>query len=429
MTMAFTRHNGLGPRDPIRAVEGPGQPGVTNADGVQVRQIGIWGNFGGGNLGNDATLEAALLLLSARIPGARFSCICYAPDAVTKRFGIAAAPIFATRTAHDTKFDKLALRVRDHQLAVANTRDLDCIVIPGTGILGDFGERPIGLPYAMYLVAQIARARRIPLAFMSVGAGPITHPVSRYFLVNAARAATYRSYRDRPSRMLMESLGLARERDAVCPDLAFALPVPNASELSTVTRASGRTVGLGVMKYYGHHNDPERGAATYQTYIEKMQSLVSRLLARGDTVRLLVGENTDVRPVSDLLENLGSEARQGGRLLTECAGSLQELMAQIATTDVVVASRFHNVIAALKMRKPTFSLSYSHRHDVLMREMGVGEWCENIEGFEVGALLQRVDGLEASAAQFVATIDAPLVAYKAALERQADAVVDAMGLR
>lgn len=374
-------------------------------------------------------MEAALQLLSARVPGARFSCICYAPDAVTQRFGIAAAPIFAARSAHDTKFDKLALRVRDHQLTVANTRDLDCIVIPGTGILGDFGERPIGLPYAMYLVAQIARARRIPLAFMSVGAGPITHPVSQYFLVNAARAATYRSYRDQPSRGLMASLGLAVEHDAVCPDLAFALPVPDASTMSGATRTSGRTVGVGVMKYYGHHNDPERGAATYQTYIEKMQSLVSHLLARGDTVRLLVGENTDVRPIADLVDRLGQEGLHGGRLLTACAGSLQELMAQIATTDVVVASRFHNVIAALKMRKPTISLSYSHRHDVLMSDMGVGAWCENIEGFEVETLLRRIDMLEANAGQFVATLDAPLVAYKSALERQADAVVVALRLR
>ncbi|MEQ1649755.1 MAG: polysaccharide pyruvyl transferase family protein [Hyphomicrobiaceae bacterium] len=427
MTMAQTRNRALDPAGRIETMDVVSHREVSTTTRKRACRVGIWGNFGGGNLGNDATLEAALRLLSQRLPDARFSCICYAPEVVTARFGIAASPIFAARSGDDTRVDKLALRLLDHQWAFNATHGLDAIVIPGTGILGDFGERPIGLPYAMYLVAQIARARRIPLAFMSVGAGPITHPVSRYFLVSAARAASYRSYRDQPSRALMEHLGLKAAGDAVYPDLAFALPVPVTAGLRAQTE--GRTVGIGVMKYYGHHNDPARGAATYQRYIEKMRALVSRLLARGDTVRLLVGENTDVRPIDDLVDRLGPDGLHNGRLLTECAGSLQELMAQIATTDVVVASRFHNVIAALKMRKPTISLSYSHRHDVLMGDMGVGAWCETIEDFDVETLLRRIDMLEANAEQFIATLDAPLAAYTSALERQADAVVVALRLR
>ena len=46
-------------------------------------------------------------------------------------------------------------------------------------------------------------------------------------------------------------------------------------------------------------------------------------------------------------------------------------MREIAPVGTVVAIRYHNVISALKLSKPTLSLSYATKHDVLMADMGL----------------------------------------------------------
>jgi polysaccharide pyruvyl transferase WcaK-like protein len=46
--------------------------------------------------------------------------------------------------------------------------------------------------------------------------------------------------------------------------------------------------------------------------------------------------------------------------------SIDELMRQIASVDTVVASRFHNVLCAFKLAKPTLSVGYAAKFGVLM---------------------------------------------------------------
>ena len=64
-------------------------------------------------------------------------------------------------------------------------------------------------------------------------------------------------------------------------------------------------------------------------------------------------------------------------------------MEQIAQTDVVVATRFHNIVCSLKMGRPTISLGYAKKNDVLMAEAGLGGFCQHVERFDVGLLIEQ----------------------------------------
>ena len=112
------------------------------------------------------------------------------------------------------------------------------LIVPGTGILGEFRDRPLGMPLALFgwcLAAKLCGAR---IAFVSVGAGPIEHPLSRWLIKSAAAMAQYRSYRDTSSKKFMESIGFDTRNDAVYPDLAFKLPAPR---IAAPARHRGRT--------------------------------------------------------------------------------------------------------------------------------------------------------------------------------------------
>ena len=44
------------------------------------QRIALFGNFGTGNLGNEATLQAMLYNLRSHLPNAEISCICPGPE-------------------------------------------------------------------------------------------------------------------------------------------------------------------------------------------------------------------------------------------------------------------------------------------------------------------------------------------------------------
>lgn len=87
-------------------------------------------------------------------------------------------------------------------------RRLDLIIVPGTGILDDFNENPFGWPFTMLRWSLAAKLAGTRLAFVSIGAGPVRHPLSRFFIRQASSLSPFRSYRDQVSHDFMKGLGV-----------------------------------------------------------------------------------------------------------------------------------------------------------------------------------------------------------------------------
>jgi polysaccharide pyruvyl transferase WcaK-like protein len=60
----------------------------------------------------------------------------------------------------------------------------------------------------------------------------------------------------------------------------------------------------------------------------------------------------------------------------------------------VIAIRYHNLICALKLSKPTISISYSPKHDVLMADMGLPEFCQDVNTIDMDRLIDLFNDLE-----------------------------------
>ncbi|WP_207482600.1 polysaccharide pyruvyl transferase family protein [Arenibaculum pallidiluteum] len=401
--------------------------------GVGQITIGLFGLFGSGNSGNDGSLEAMLAFLRRARPDAALVCFCPAPEAVERRFGVRshgiAWPGFAGRAARLVDRALLgaprivASWLRTFRLA----GKVDLLIVPGTGILDDFGTGPSGMPYTLFRWFLCARLRRTRVWFVSIGAGPIRDPASRWLMKAAAGGAEYRSYRDMISRDFMAGIGFNSRRDPVYPDIAFKLPVPPEgaaiTEPVTAEAGAGRpplTIGVGVMAYSGWRGDPARGAEIYATYLGKIARFVRWLLDSGHRVRILTGDAADSAAVDDLMTVLAADgpAAEAGRLVAEPTGSLHELMRQIAGTDVVVATRFHNVVCALKLGRPTVSIGYARKNDALLAEMGLQAFCQDIESLDVGLLQAQVTDLIADRQALARTIAETCRRYERLLAEQ-----------
>jgi polysaccharide pyruvyl transferase WcaK-like protein len=423
------------------------------------QRIALFGNFGSGNLGNEATLQAMLYNLRRHLPNAEIKCICPEPENTALQYNISAVPIRApfpiwklvgvsnnddepgggssgTISATATEphrriraFGKLrALRMCAYPFVdayrwfkgIASLRNRNALIMTGTGMLSDFSASPFGLRaspfglhYDIFRWAVIAKLCRCKLLFVSVGGGPIHHPLSKYFVKAALALAHYRSYRDASSKDHLEAIGVDVTNDAVYPDLAFSLP--RAVPVNHDPGQQGIVVGVGLMNYFG------RFETIYREYIQRLASFVVRLLERRYTVRILIGDFVCDqglrRDLRTLLEERGCNYEDGS-IIDEPAFSVDELLSQLASVDVVVSSRFHNLLLGLMLKKPVVAISYQEKFKALMDGVGLGDFCQDIEHIDVDDLIAKVISTQENAPGITSRIAPKTESYRAALDEQ-----------
>lgn len=378
-------------------------------------RIGLLGQFGSGNAGNDGSLAAMIAFLRRTRPDAELTCICTNPATIAREHGIRAVGISPRSPAEgfgavlNRIFRNAPHRAASLWQALAATRGLDLVIVPGTGILDDFQDRPSGWPYVLFRWSLAARLAGAKLAFVSVGAGPITHPASRLLLKSAARLATYRSYRDMQSWEFMAGLGLDVSDDPVFPDIAFGLPTP-ADERSLST-AEPPVIGFGVMAYHGWKKGMPDAPRVYDLYLARITDALTRLMAGGARIRMLTGDAADRLAVVGILDRLPARLREAV-VIAPCP-TLDALMREIARTDIVVGTRYHNIVCALAMGRPALSLGYSVKNDAVMADFDLSDFCRPVEDFEPAWVAEKANALLEGRAHL-----APQVARQAARQRE-----------
>jgi polysaccharide pyruvyl transferase WcaK-like protein len=428
------------------------------------QRIALFGNFGTGNLGNEATLQAMVLNIRRHLPNAEISCVCPKPENTAAQYNISAVPVRAPvpiwrlssgssreRKVSDGSISKVttgphrwigavlnkSLRILTYPFVdayrwfkgIAVLKDNDVLIMTGTGMVGDYAIGPFDLHYDILRWAIISRLCRCKLLFVSVGGGPIRHPLSRRFIKAALALADYCSYRDASSKDHLEAVGIDVTNHAVYPDLAFSLPkavIPANRE----PERRETMIGVGVINYHTRLGGSGSDQTIYRDYIARLASFVIRLLERRYTVRILIGDvvwDQDVR--EDLRKELEERGRchyEAGRIIDEPASSVDELLLQLASVDVVVSSRFHNVLLGLMLGKPVMAISYHEKFQPLMSGVGLDEFSCDIEQIDVDELIGKVSKLVENAPAIKAQIAFKTESHRAALDEQYQRIFDSV---
>jgi polysaccharide pyruvyl transferase WcaK-like protein len=349
-------------------------------------------------------MEAVLGYLRVRYPDASVDVMAAGWQSVTKRYGLQAIPLFWYQKYQHRipgvsaiPFKMLGKGVDIFRTA-AWVRRHDAVIVPGMGVLeASLPLRAWGFPYAMLLLSASGRLLGTKIALVSVGAGTINQPLTRWLFDAAARLASYRSYRNQGSREAMRRRGVDVTDDHVYPDLAFSYPAPPHDP------GDPRVVCVGVMEYHGSNDDRERADEIRASYVDGMRRFVGWLVDNGRDVRLLIGDTngSDGIVVQEILTHL-RESRpelESSRATAEPVTSFADVLRVIQPAGTVVAIRFHNVLGSLKLGKPTIAISYSPKHDALMADMGVPEFSQPVYPFDLGLLIQRFTEVEERSAE------------------------------
>jgi polysaccharide pyruvyl transferase WcaK-like protein len=344
-------------------------------------------------------LESMMAYLRADHPDAIVDFMCTGPDKVRAKYGVEAVHLNWYQKHEQRASGVTAIMLKtfgkglDAFRMASWVRRHDVVIVPGAGVLETgLPVRASSYPYTMFLLSVAGRLVGTKVALVSVGANVVNQRLTKWLFTTAARLAFYVSYRDALSRDAMRQAGLdPTKHDRVYPDLAFGLPAPP----EVPVRA--QMVGVGVMAYYGGTDDRQHADEIHASYVESMKRFVRWLADSGHTIRLFGGDNRfDDSVAAEVLADLLAYRPdlEPMSAAAEPITSMEQLMRQMAPVGTVVATRYHNVLCALKLSKPTLSVGYATKHDVMMADMGLAKFCQSARSLDVSRMIEQFTDLE-----------------------------------
>ncbi|WP_435011864.1 polysaccharide pyruvyl transferase family protein (plasmid) [Tundrisphaera lichenicola] len=425
------------------------------------KRIAVLGHVGRGNLGDEATLAAVIRQVRLHEPLAEIRALTMNPADTLERHGVPAFPLRRTaghapvvpatdqqsapsgEAGQDWKQDVLnrlkavplivspLRRLRDAARAVADgvaemgflarssrhLKEIDLLVVAGGGQLGDYFEGVWGYPFTIFKWVLMARARGGRVAFLSVGAGPIDSFLSKRFFRWALSLASYRSFRDEGSKGLIEALGVIGPNH-VTPDLVHEIETTGDV---LAGRDGVRVVGINPLPFHDPRYWAEDGQDMYRDYVRKLATFAVRLINSGYRIVLFPTQvKADPPVISDVRALIAEALPMSGLDSVTCprVATIDDLLAAIDQTDLVVASRFHGIVISLAMGRPVIGLSYNPKTDELMADMGLGDFVSDIGGFEVSWLISRVETTRGAYEEIRDRIESRRESYRAALSAQ-----------
>jgi polysaccharide pyruvyl transferase WcaK-like protein len=398
------------------------------------QKIALFGHFGAWNFGNESTLQALLCHLRRSVPDAEIACICSAPEIVASQYHIATVPIsgfvvkpWNLRNPLSKLFRKVFVGIPSELYRwVESVRTLwgaGVLIVVGTGLLTDAFSLAGWGPYSMFKWSVAAKLCRCQLSFVSVGVGPLDSRAGRFLVKSSLSLAAFRSYRDEATVQYLKDIGFRTGVDKVYPDLAYSLPFELFPRNET-KQGRRSVVGIGLMTYSGMYGVEKTTPESYAAYLETLAILVKWLLARNYDIRLLIGDRSDAPVIQEFRSLLKqrSVTYEDERLIDEPVASVDDLLKQIASTDFVVATRFHNVLLSLLLNKPSIAISFHHKCSSLMSQMGLSQYCQDINRLNAERLIEQFCNLEKNAETLKPLIKNKAEEFRRALDEQYDLI-------
>lgn len=385
--------------------------------------IGLLDHMGYGNLGDAAIQDVVIANIKKRVPGARMFAFSIIPTDTVARHGIPTYPLswFIPEIHNGELTDgkneprsnlarlksilkksaivyrclkpivnfgrEIAFCVRSYR----TLRKLDLLIISGGGQIDELWHGPWGQPYTLFKFSLLTKAARKKLYFLNVGAGPLRHPLSRFFAKWAVRLADYRSFRDRDSQERVQKLGV-KAATQVFPDAVYALDVKEALNGHAVHR-SRPVVGINPTAFCDPRLWPRKAASIYMDYIAKLVQFSMWLVDQGFTVRLfstdIVNDRLAMEDIKAGILSKSSSPDLAIDVLLDASSSVKDALQAMSDFDFVITCKYHGIIFSHLLGKPVISLNYQKKMDVAMCDVGQGCFSADVEHFTLDWLLDR----------------------------------------
>ena len=413
-------------------------------------KIALLHHTGGGNLGDQASVDAVIGNIRRRWPGSVIALLSMHPSETARIHGV---PSYPLRT-HTWEFGYGAPRKSDsaskfHFLRWLRTtstpvvrlprailreiifltaalriiRNFDLLIVSGGGQLtGNSG--PWGFPYSILLWFLVARFAGRQCIFLNVGAGPLTDLLTKFFVTRTLHAADYVSFRDKPSQALARNIGFAGDSH-VFPDVVYSLEVCTPCVPGSHKREPP-IVGISPLAYPSDSSFSAREQmTTYTEVMSKFAIFASALTRRSYSIALF---GTDFGEDPATIEDLRKALRDRHDIAMppyEPVKVVEQLLHQMSAMDYIVTCRFHGVVFAHLLNKPVLAISPHPKVTDLMSALGLSKYCVDIQTFDPNVLADTLESLVRDRDAIKNNMAANLASFKSLLKGQLDGLFPA----
>lgn len=332
-------------------------------NGRKVR-IGIYGSYGGMNLGDEAILQGILRQLRASLS--------------------AEVTVFSRNPA-----DTIARHDVEHAIAtgpltrremVPQVRGLDLLILGGGGILYDRDAEE-------YLrEVSIAQELDVPVVVYAVSAGPLRSQQSRRVVretLNASGSMVI-TVRDRLGYRLLEDVGVTNDIQLTA-DPAFLMK-PEELSVDALT-AEGVTFDRPLVGFSVREPGPAAPDIRTDEYYALLANAADYIVERyGAEVLFVPMEKTDVQHSHGVIAHMQNAERAELMRRRYSPGEILDLMGRF---DLAVGMRLHFLIFAALRGTPFAALPYASKVSGLLEDLGMGS--PPLGSIGIGQLIARID--------------------------------------
>ncbi|MFC2947734.1 polysaccharide pyruvyl transferase family protein [Virgibacillus sediminis] len=325
--------------------------------------IGIVGNYGNNNQGDEAILEGILIQLKKVHQIERQDIIVFSnqPERTSEKYGVKSVKLYYKKNnAPLTLFRTLKKNS-------SIIRDLDLLIIGGGGIFMDLYGREAFI-FGMY--GWLAKLSRTPVVLYGVGAGPILTRIGKVILRSLAHLSKVITVRDPKSKELLESIGV-KSSIHVIGDPAFQVNPPEREGSK-----QDDAINIGVTAVPFHHISywPKEDKVKYRAYIEGMAQNLDHLVDYYPNARInfFSTKHPQDTMVTKEIRELMTHKDQCS--IADRPMDHQEITDFASKQDLVIGTRLHSLILALVSATPVIAVSYHHKVEDFMGMIGCEEY-------------------------------------------------------
>ncbi|KAB2490580.1 polysaccharide pyruvyl transferase family protein [Priestia endophytica] len=333
-------------------------------------RVGIIGNYGHDNNGDEAILSGILTQLNTLgIRKGEIVIFSNNPSNTESRYNIKAVPLLHKKG----NFILSVLHTVKQSFKIM--KDLDLLIIGGGGLLMDMYKRDAPLYSTLGLLGYYAKCR---VVIYGVGAGPITTKAGKFFIKTLANKADSISVRDVKSKELLKDIGIRKEIDII-GDPAFAIePVRKRSKTNELKK-----VAVTAVPYFSKQYWPQRDDSKYEAYVKGMaQNLDELIEKKGATVTFFSTKYPqDVEVTREIYDMM--TYKQFVRLKDENLHP-DEMVKLCAEQDLIIGTRLHSLILSVVASTPVLGVGYHHKVEHFLQALGKEE-----HFVEIGALQEK----------------------------------------
>jgi polysaccharide pyruvyl transferase CsaB len=313
-------------------------------------RIVISGYYGFGNVGDEAVLSAILAAFRERLPTARITVLSANPTSTRRTHNVHAIP-------------RTGLRL------LGTLAGADLFVSGGGSLFQDATSARSALYYLGLLALAVVLSRRTMVYAQGIG------PLRRGWIRRVARGVLGRTdlitVRDDDSLRRLRELGV-RGSVYVVADPAFALdPAPDVHIRELLGPRGAPRIGV-AMRPWGDN-------AYAEALIEALRAVRERTGAQ-----IIVFA---FHPSRDMAICRAAADALGARVVADLHP--REMLAAVATLDLLVGVRLHALIAAIRAGVPAVGVSYDPKVDGLFRRTGIGHLVA-MEGLQAASIQQAI---------------------------------------